>query len=86
MRVASLVPRFVRPSQANNPDHSKWGTLSNTTVRILMATINASIVMISLPAIFRGIALNLLVPTNTAYLLWLLMSYMVVTAVLVVWT
>jgi hypothetical protein len=51
-----------------------------------MATINASIVMISLPAIFRGIALNLLVPTNTAYLLWLLMSYMVVTAVLVVWT
>jgi MFS family permease len=84
MRVASLIPRFVRPSTADNPDHYKWVALSNTTIGILMATIDSSIVMISLPAIFRGIGLNPLVPTNTGYLLWLLMSYMVVTAVLVV--
>ena len=49
-----------------------------------MATINSSIVLISLPAIFRGINLNPLEPGNVSYLLWMLMGYMVVTAVLVV--
>ena len=84
MRVASIVPRPVRPSPADNPDRYKWVALSNTTIGILMATIDSSVVMISLPAIFRGIGLNPVVPTNTGYLLWLLMSYMVVIAVLVV--
>ncbi|MGH9292148.1 MAG: MFS transporter [Acidimicrobiales bacterium] len=51
---------------------------------MLMATIDASIVLISLPDIFRGIHLNPLTPGNTVYFLWLLMGYMVVTAVLVV--
>ncbi|MHB1543697.1 MAG: MFS transporter [Gammaproteobacteria bacterium] len=51
---------------------------------MLMATIDSSIVLISLPAIFRGIQLNPLTPSNSGYLLWLLMAYMVVTAVLVV--
>jgi MFS family permease len=58
--------------------------LSNTTLGISMATIDSSIVLISLPAIFRGIGLNPLVSSNASYLLWLLMGYMVVTAVLVV--
>ena len=49
-----------------------------------MATVNSSIVLISLPAIFRGIQLNPLVPSNVSYLLWMIMGYMVVTAVLVV--
>ena len=49
-----------------------------------MATIDASIVLISLPDIFRGIQLNPLTPGNTSYFLWLLMGYMLVTAVLVV--
>ena len=49
-----------------------------------VATINNSIVLISLPAIFRGIKLNPLAPGNVSYLLWMLMGYMVVTAVLVV--
>ena len=49
-----------------------------------MATINQSIVIIALPAIFRGIHLNPLVPSNTSYLLWMLLSFMVVMAVLVV--
>ncbi|HVB14606.1 MAG TPA: MFS transporter [Candidatus Dormibacteraeota bacterium] len=62
----------------------KWIALSNTTLGILMVTINASIVLISLPDIFRGIHLNPLAPGNTPYFLWLLMGYMVVTAVLVV--
>jgi MFS family permease len=62
----------------------KWITLSNTTLGTLLATINASIVLISLPAIFRGIGLNPLAPGNVSYLLWMLMGYLVVTAVLVV--
>jgi MFS family permease len=62
----------------------KWVALSNTTVGTLLATINASIVLISLPAIFRGIGLNPLSPGNVSYLLWMLMGYLVVTAVLVV--
>ncbi|KYH45545.1 MFS transporter [Branchiibius sp. NY16-3462-2] len=58
--------------------------LSNTTLGILMATINSSIVIISLPAIFRGINLNPLDQGNVSYLLWMLMGFLVVSAVLVV--
>jgi MFS family permease len=65
-------------------DKYKWIALSNTTLGILMAVINQSIVIIALPAIFRGIHLNPLVPSNTSYLLWMLLSFMVVMAVLVV--
>jgi MFS family permease len=64
--------------------HYKWIALSNTTLGVLMATINQSIVLISLPDIFHGIGLNPLVPGNTSYLLWMFMGFMVVTAVLVV--
>jgi MFS family permease len=62
----------------------KWVALSNTTLGNLLATINSSIVLISLPAIFKGIHLNPLEPGNVSYLLWMLMGYMLVTAVLVV--
>jgi len=62
----------------------KWVALSNTTLGMLSATVNSSIVIISLPAIFRGIKLNPLTPGNVSYLLWMLMGYMVVSAVLVV--
>jgi MFS family permease len=62
----------------------KWVALSNTTLGVLMATINSSIVIISLPAIFRGIHLQPLEPGNVSYLLWTLMGFLVVTAVLVV--
>jgi MFS family permease len=62
----------------------KWVALSNTTLGTLIATINSSIVLISLPAIFNGIRLDPLEPGNVSYLLWMLMGYMLVTAVLVV--
>ncbi len=62
----------------------KWVALSNTTLGMLIATINSSIVLISLPAIFNGIHLDPLRPGNVGYLLWMLMGYMLVTAVLVV--
>ncbi|MFE4949551.1 MFS transporter [Leifsonia sp. NPDC056665] len=64
--------------------HYRWVALSNTTLGMLMATINSSIVIISLPAIFTGVKLNPLEPGNVSYLLWMLMGYMLVTAVLVV--
>ncbi|MFC9993706.1 MFS transporter [Nocardia sp. NPDC127526] len=62
----------------------KWVALSNTTLGMLMVTINSSIVIISLPAIFRGIHLNPLAAGNVGYLLWLLMGFLLVSAVLVV--
>ena len=62
----------------------KWVALSNTTLGVLMATVNASIVIISLPPIFRGIRLNPLEAGNIGYLLWTLMGFLLVTAVLVV--
>jgi MFS family permease len=62
----------------------KWVALSNTTLGLLIATINSSIVLIAMPDIFRGIGIDPLAPANTGYLLWMLMGFMVVTAVLVV--
>jgi len=62
----------------------KWVALSNTTLGALMATIDASIVLIALPAIFNGLGINPLAPGETDYFLWLLLGYMVVTATLLV--
>src|SRR6478735_3115238 len=50
----------------------KWVALSNTTLGMLMATINASILLIALPDIFRGIRIDPLAPGNTSYLIWLI--------------
>jgi MFS family permease len=77
----SLEARPVRDSRGKN---YKWIALSNTTLGILMVTINQSILLISLPALFRGINLNPLVPSNTSYFLWVFMGFLLVTAVLVV--
>src|SRR5258708_13876037 len=60
----------------------KWIALSNTTLGILMVTINQSILLISLPALFRGIKLDPLVPSNTSYFLWMFMGFTLVTSVL----
>jgi MFS family permease len=62
----------------------KWIALSNTTIGTLIATVNATSILIAMPVIFRGIKINPLDPANFSYLLWLLMGYMVVSAVLVV--
>jgi MFS family permease len=62
----------------------KWIALSNTTLGVLIATMDASIVIISLPSIFRGIGLDPLAPGNIGYLLWMILGYLLVSAVLVV--
>ena len=72
------------PASDGRGRHYKWIALSNTTLGILMVTINQSILLISLPGLFRGIKLNPLEPSNTSYFLWVFMGFMLVTAVLVV--
>ena len=68
----------------DDSDRYKWVALSNTTLSMTMATIDASIVIIAMPAIFRGIGLNPLGPGNISYLLWMIMGYLLVQSVLVV--
>jgi MFS family permease len=72
------------PAKVKLGPRYKWIALSNTTLGVLMVTINQSIVLIALPNIFRGIGLNPLSPDNTSYLLWMFMGFLVVSAVLVV--
>ena len=74
----------MKLKRPDGKDNYKWIALTNTTLGIFMATINSSIILISLPAIFRGIGIDPLAPGNVGYLLWLLMGYMLVTAVLVI--
>jgi EmrB/QacA subfamily drug resistance transporter len=82
--AAHCAPHRPAPADAATHPRYKWIVLSNTTLGMLMATINASILLIALPDIFRGIGINPLEPSNTSLLLWLIMGYLVVTAVLVV--
>jgi MFS family permease len=85
--TTSQLPAQARHEAADprhHPDRYKWIALSNTTLGMLLATINSSIVLIALPDIFNGIKVNPLEPGNTSYLLWMMMGFMVVTAVLVV--
>src|ERR1700761_5189597 len=72
-----------KPARVLGPDY-KWVALSNTTLGVLMVTINQSIILIALPDIFRGIGVDPLQPANTSYLLWMILGFLVVTAVLVV--
>ena len=66
------------------PDRYRWIALSNTTLSMTMATIDASIVIVAMPAIFRGIGLNPLTPGNVTYLLWMIIGYLLVQSVFVV--
>src|SRR5579863_23348 len=66
------------------PPNYKWMALFISTLGMLMATIDGSIVLIALPDIFRGIGLDPLQPGNTFYLLWMILGFLVVTSVLVV--
>ena len=71
-------------TSARADERYKWVALANTTAAIFMAALDGSIVIIALPAIFRGINLDPLSPGNISYLLWMIMGYRLVQAVLVV--
>ena len=70
--------------EAATRDNYRWVALTNTTAAVFMSALDGSIVIISLPAIFRGIHLDPLAPTNITYLLWMIMGYRLVQSVLVV--
>ena len=80
-RRAGSSGTAARPEPGPN---YKWIALSNTTLGMFMAVLDGSIVIIAMPAIFRGIGLDPLAPGNISYLLWMIMGYLLVTAVLVV--
>jgi MFS family permease len=82
-RGAEAVPGLSGAQRPVGP-HYKWIALTNTTLGALMATIDASIVLIALPAIFKGIGVDPLAPGESSYFLWLLLGYMVVTTTLLV--
>jgi MFS family permease len=78
--------RSARPGRARRErgENDKWVALANTTAAVFMAQLDGSIVIISLPAIFRGIHLDPLAPGDVFYLLWMIMGYRLVQAVFVV--
>jgi MFS family permease len=65
-------------------ENYKWIALSNCTLGVLLATLDASITLIAMPDIFRGIKLDPLVPANSFYLLWMILGFLVVSSVLIV--
>ena len=79
-----LLFEAVASRSAEVSDRYKWIALSNTTLAILLATLDASITIIAMPNIFRGIKLDPLVPGNSFYLLWMVLGYLVVSSVLIV--
>jgi MFS family permease len=83
MQVTCIIV-FMQAATVQAPDRYKWIALSNTTLGVLMATLDLSIALIAMPAIFRGIHLDPLVPANSLYLLWMILGYMVVSSVLIV--
>jgi MFS family permease len=83
--AARLFQLAARDNQGRTPEHRyKWIALSNVTLGVLLATLDLSITLIAMPDIFRGIHLDPLVPSNSFYLLWMIVGYMVVTSVLIV--
>src|ERR1700760_810886 len=79
-RVSSLRGTGSDPRGPNY----KWIALSNCTLGVLLATLDASITLIAMPNIFRGINLDPLIPSNSFYLLWMILGFLVVSSVLIV--
>ncbi len=82
--MRSLAPSALNGKADQRSDRYKWIALVNTTMGMLMVTIDGSIVLIAMPDIFRGIKLDPLLPGNSFYLLWMILGFLVVTSVLVV--
>ena len=82
MTATTVADRDLSARGVNT--HRRWVALFITTLGVLMATIDGSIVLIALPAIFRGIHLDPLLPSNSFFLLWMILGFLVVTSVLVV--
>ena len=87
MALNKAAPKYdliEQQREAKLGPNYKWIALSNTTLGVLMATIDSSILIISLPAIFNGLGVNPLTPGNITLLLWLLLGYIIMSSVVVV--
>src|ERR1700759_4558311 len=82
--VVGIRAEVQRGNRSAHDDRYKWIALSNTTLGVLLATLDASITLIAMPDIFRGIHLDPLQPANSFYLLWMILGYLVVSSVLIV--
>jgi MFS family permease len=82
--VTATRARRLGEQSERDAERYKWVALSNTTLAVFMSTLDGSIVIIAMPAIFRGIHLDPLDPGNVSYLLWMIMGYRLVQAVFVV--
>jgi len=80
---STMTPDMRALAAVRSPRY-KWVALVNTTMGVLMVTIDGSIVLIAMPDIFRGIHLDPLLPGNSFYLLWMILGFLIVTSVLVV--
>lgn len=78
---SNLIDKVSAGGSGDNISY-KWIALFNVTLSSLMGTINGSIILVSLPAIFNGIHINPMAPNAFQYLLWILMGYGLVTATL----
>ncbi|MHB8242062.1 MAG: MFS transporter [Solirubrobacteraceae bacterium] len=83
MAIDVRIPAQPATGAPDN-DRYKWIALSNCTLGVLLATLDASITLIAMPAIFRGIHLDPLTPANSFYLLWMILGFLVVSSVLIV--
>jgi MFS family permease len=82
--TSTALPQEAMTGSSRVADRYKWKALINTTMGTLMVSIDSSIVLIAMPDIFRGIKLDPLAAGNSFYLLWMILGFLVVTAVLVV--
>jgi MFS family permease len=84
MALASVTSGPTHAHRGARGDNYKWIALSNVTLGVLLATLDASITLIAMPDIFRGIHLDPLQPGNSFYLLWMILGFLVVSSVLIV--
>jgi MFS family permease len=82
--IPSLSSRRATQRESTASERYKWIALSNVTLGVLLATLDASITLIAMPDIFRGIHLDPLQPANSFYLLWMILGFLVVSSVLIV--
>src|SRR6478736_6605948 len=82
--IVGIGAEVQNGNRSAHDDRYKWVALSNTTLGVLLATLDASITLIAMPSIFRGIHLDPLQPANSFYLLWMILGFLVVSSVLIV--
>jgi MFS family permease len=82
--ATSSAVRESSDGRGSTDGRYKWIVLSNMLLSAMIVSIDSTIVLIGLPSIFRGVRINPLLAGNTKYMLWMIMGFLIVTAVMVV--